>query len=181
MLQVQRWFQGGPAVDDEIRARFGAAVEAALAGELDHWADTPRGRLALVILLDQFTRNVFRGDPRTYAGDAKAVALVLDAFERGLDQGLGFVARNFLSMPLLHSENLADHLRLAELSPSLTDNPPPGHEKYAAMTREQTVKYLDIIRRFGRFPHRNAILSRESTPDEEAFLADWATKSRPQG
>lgn len=181
LAKVRRWFGGGDDVDRELRERFGAAVEAALAGALDGWADTMRGRLALVLLLDQLTRNCFRGDARTYAGDPKARALVLEAFDRGLDRELGFAERIFLSMPLLHSEELAHHERLAELSPSLTGDPPPGWARFAAMNREQTVKYLDIIRRFGRFPHRNALLGRTSTPDEEAFLADWAERAAPQG
>jgi len=180
MAKVRRWFMGGPEVDQELRARFGAAVEAALAGELDAWAETARGRLALVLLLDQLTRNCYRGDPRTYAGDAKARALVLDAFARGLDRELGFAERVFLSMPLLHSEELTHHERLAELSPSLTDAPPPGWSQFAAANREQTVKYLDIIRRFGRFPHRNELLGRASSPEEEVFLADWAERARPK-
>jgi len=178
---VKRWFTGGPEVDADIRARFGDAVHAALAGALDAWADAPRDRLALVILLDQFTRNVFRDDPRAYGGDPKARALVRDAFDRGLDAGLGFVERIFLSMPLLHSEELADHHHLAALSPSLTGAPPPGWEQFAAMNREQCGKYLDIIARFGRFPHRNALLGRTPTPDEDAFMADWAERARPSG
>lgn len=181
MAHVSRWFQGGPEVDADIRARFGDAVHAALAGAFDAWADTPRGRLALVILLDQFTRNVFRDDPRTYAGDPKARALVRDAFDRGLDAGLGFTERIFLSMPLLHSEELADHERLAALSGSLTGDPPPGWEQFAAMNREQTLKYHDIISRFGRFPHRNALLGRAPTAEEDAFMADWAARAKPSG
>lgn len=181
LAKVRRWFMGGPEIDAVIQQRFGAAVEAALAGELDGWTATIRGRLALVILLDQFTRNCFRGDAKTYAGDPKARSLVLDAFDHGLDRELGFDERIFLSMPLLHSEELAHHERLAELSPSLTGDPPPGWAQFAGMNREQTVKYLDIIRRFGRFPHRNAILGRTATHEEEAFLADWAERAAPQG
>lgn len=180
LIKVRRWFQGGADFDREVVQGFGETVHAAIAGELDGWAATVRGRLALVLVLDQFTRNVFRGDARTYAGDPKAQALALEAFETGLDEQLDFLERMFLSMPLLHSEEPAHHDRLGVIHASLYASPPPGHEQVAAMSGEQASKYADIIRRFGRFPHRNALLGRPSTPDEEAFLVGWAERAPPR-
>ncbi len=179
--KLKLWFGGGPAVDDDIRSRFGAAVEAAIAGELDSWADTPRSRLALVILLDQFTRNVYRNDPRTYSGDTKAQTLSLEAFDRGLDRELSVVEKMFLAMPLLHSERVDFQRRSVELSRARAAEAPPFLGKMAAMHVEQAAKYLDIIQRYGRFPHRNELLGRPSTDDEKAFLVDWAQKAPPKG
>ena len=105
--KIKRWYMGGPALDAEIRESFGPLVERGLAGELDDWAQTIRGRLALVLVLDQFPRSVYRNDPRSYAGDAKAQALALEALDRGLAKDLDVEQRNFLVMPLLHAENLA--------------------------------------------------------------------------
>src|SRR5438045_7552164 len=109
--KIQRWFRGGKAVDDEIRARFGDLHERAVAGEDDHWAQTPRGRRALIIVLDQFTRNLGRGTPAAYAGDKKAQKLTLEALDRGEDDGLEFEEALFLTMPLAHSEDLKLHER----------------------------------------------------------------------
>lgn len=181
MSKVLRWFRGGPELDREIIDSFRGAVEAAMAGELDHWADEPRSRLALVLLLDQFTRNVYRGDPRTYAGDAKAQELALDAFARGLDRGMRFEERVFLSMPLIHSENLAHLRRVVEIAGMLAADAPPWCKTMSGMHLEQSEKYADIVERFGRFPHRNAILGRTPTPEEEHFLEDWAEKGPPRG
>jgi uncharacterized protein (DUF924 family) len=181
MTKIFRWFQGGPELDAQINDKFKAAVEAALAGELDDWANEPRSRLALVLLLDQFTRNVYRGDPRTYAGDAKAQALALDAFDRGLDRQLSWLERVFLSMPMMHAENLALQERLGQIVAGLGQEAPPECRAMAAMHAEQSAKYTAIIARFGHFPHRNAILGRPSTPEEVEFLVDWEKKAPPRG
>ena len=181
MAKMRRWFRGGPDVDADVRERFGAAVEAALAGELDHWAADARSRLALVLLLDQFTRNVYRGDPRTHAGDEKAQALALDAFDRGLDATLSYVERMFLSMPLVHSEQLSRQRRAGEIVAQMTPDAPPEFRQVAAMHTEQSGKYTAVIARFGRFPHRNKLLGRQSTPEEEEFLEDWEQKGPPRG
>lgn len=181
MAKIRRWFVGGPGMDREVTERFGPTVEAALDGALDAWATTARGRLALVIVLDQFTRNVYRGDPRTYAGDSRAQRLALEAFDQGLDRGLSYVERLFLSMPLLHSEDLGLHGRLGEIVREGSASAPPEYRVMAAMNVEQAEKYASIIARFGRFPHRNAILGRETTPEEASFLVDWAENARPKG
>ena len=181
MAKVQRWFRGGPAMDREVIERFAPTVEAALIGSLDGWADTPRGRLALVIVLDQFTRNVFRGDPRTYAGDRKAQALALEAFDRGLDAELSHEERLFLSMPLLHAEDIAHQKRVGQIARELQRTAPPELAKMCAMHVEQSDKYTGLIERFGRFPHRNEILGRENTPEEDQLLATWDQKGPPGG
>lgn len=179
--KMRRWFMGGPALDAEIRDRFGSLVERALAGELDHWAQTTRGRLALILLLDQFTRSVYRDDPRTYAGDARAQALCVEAYDRGLDRELPFEQRHFLMMPMLHAENLALQERAVATMDALVAESEPFQRPVLAMGTEQARKYREVIARFGRFPHRNAVLGRTSTPEEEAFLVDWAEKARPKG
>ena len=181
MPWMRRWFQGGPEVDREIVARFATAVEAAVAGGFPSWEAEPRDRLALVILLDQFTRNVFRDDPRTFAGDPRAQRLAVDALDRGLDRPLSFWERLFLGMPLRHAEDAAFQRRGLAQARQLVEECPPALESIAAMSVEQSEKYLGIVERFGRFPHRNETLGRISTPEEEAFLVDWSEKQPPRG
>jgi uncharacterized protein (DUF924 family) len=154
-----RWFAKDDAFDAEIRGKFLGLYEAAAAGQLDHWSATAEGALALVIVLDQFPRNMFRGSARTFAADARARAAANIALKRGYDQDLPEADRGFLFLPFMHSEDLADQQRCVALYRAA------GHENltYAEQHR-------DIIRRFGRFPHRNAVLGRETTPEEQAFL-----------
>src|SRR5262249_33873728 len=179
MPQLRRWFQAGPEVDAEIIARFASAVDAAIAGCLATWEADARDRLALVIVLDQFTRSVHRGDPRTYAGDARAQRLTLDALDRGLDRGLSFWERLFLGMPLRHAEDAGLQRRgLEEARRMLREW--PAFEPIVAMAIEQSEKFLGIVTRFGRFPHRNEILRPVSTPEEAAFLVDWTEKQPPR-
>ena len=179
MAKLRRWYQGGPELDAEIRARFSALVEQALAGGLDSWATTPRGRIALILLLDQFTRNLFRDSPRTYAGDAKAQRLTLEALDSLALYS--FEERQFLIMPLLHAEDLSlQETGLHEMQAHVAAAP-PELQPVLSMGLEQSRKYRDIIARFGRFPHRNAVLGRASTPDEIEFLKDWAQKQPPSG
>lgn len=181
MAKNRRWFDGGDAMDREVNARFAGAVDAALDGRLDAWSATPHGRLALVILLDQFTRNVFRDTPRMYAGDARAQALAIEAFADGSADRLTFVEQIFLSLPLLHSERLDHHQRDGEIANAIATKASPFYQPLAAMRLEQSAKYRDVIARFGRFPHRNAVLGRPSTPAEVDFLADWEAKAPPSG
>lgn len=181
MEKISRWFMGGPALDREVNERFGGALDAAIAGQLDDWADAPRSRLALVILLDQLTRNRFRDDPKMYSGDTKAQQLAVRSFEDGTADKLELVEKLFLAMPLLHAEDLALQQRAGVIGAALREEAPPLYEKMLAMHHEQTQKYTEVIRRFGRFPHRNAILGRESTPEEIEFLRDWADRAPPKG
>lgn len=170
----RQWFQKVPAFDALIRERFGARVDAALAGGLDHWLATPPGvlpappvrpALALILLLDQFTRNIFRDTARAFAGDARALALAQAVVDSGADQGLTGVQRQFLYLPYVHAEDLAlQHEGLRLFTAMGRDDPAvAGMAPWAQ-------KHLDIIARFGRFPHRNAALGRGSTPEEAAFL-----------
>lgn len=156
---TKKWFGKDPAFDAEFRDKFLAAHEAAAANGLDMWAATPEGSLALLILLDQFPRNCFRGTERMFATDAKALEVAAAAVANGQDQKLDEELRAFVYLPFEHSEELADQDRSVELFTPL------GEEmlRWADMHR-------DIIRRFGRFPHRNEILGRESTPEEIEFL-----------
>ena len=155
-----KWFNGGTAFDALCRERFAHAIEAAKAGDLDHWAATPEGTLALVILLDQMTRNIYRGTPDAFSGDAAALAIAKAAVAKGFDGEIPSERRNFLYLPFQHSERLEDQER--------------GMELFATNDVDDGLhwmrKHRDIIARFGRFPHRNAVLGRASTPEEVEFL-----------
>lgn len=179
MRKIRRWFQGGPELDRDVRARFQAAVEAAIEGRLDHWASSPRGRRALIILLDQLTRNIYRDDARTYAGDARAQAMTLAALDAHELAGLSFEEHMFLTMPLLHAESLELQAKSVADCEQRAAAFGPEHAPMAAMALEQARKYYDIIERFGRFPHRNTLLGRTSSPEELEFLKDWAEKQPP--
>lgn len=179
--QTRRWYMGGPALDAEIREKFGPIVERALAGELDDWAQTTRGRLALIVVLDQFTRSIYRNDARMYAGDLRAQQLAIEALDSGVDRELRIEQRNFLIMPLLHAEDLALQERAVAAMQALHNEAEPWQQAIVKMGVEQSRKYREVIARFGRFPHRNQILGRPSTPEEAAFLVDWEAKQTPSG
>ena len=158
------WFRKDDAFDNTIRQRFGVALAAGIAGAFGDWCNEALGCLARVVLLDQFTRNAFRDTPRAFAGDAGAIATSELAIARGFDRALALHERWFLYMPFEHSESLATQERGVALFETLArdglDSPLPW-----------AIRHRDVIRRFGRFPHRNGILGRASTPDEIAFLA----------
>lgn len=160
------WFRKDPAFDDAIRERFGAAVEAALGGAFAAWTEAPRGALALVLLLDQFTRNIQRDTARMFAGDARALAVAESAVAAGFDRPLGPRERWFLYMPFEHAEDAAAQMRSVALFTRLAD------ETGLRSPLEWAVKHAVVIGRFGRYPHRNALLGRASTPEEIAFLAE---------
>ena len=159
------WFEKSDDFDAEIRATFMADYEAAKAGNLDHMQRTARGALALVILLDQFPRNMFRGGPRAFATDAQAREVAGAAIACGFDKALTPVERRFLFLPFEHGENLADQARYAWY---VREHLPADDD------REKSIEYgrlhRVIIERFGRFPHRNAALGRTSTAEEIAFF-----------
>ena len=157
------WFKKSEATDAAIRARFGAEVDAALRRERDGWAATPRGTLALILLLDQFTRNIFRDTPRAFAGDAQALALAQALVSSGDHQNLAPIERWFATLPFEHSEQLIEQHESLRLFEALVPLGLPDALKWARL-------HFDVIERFGRFPHRNAILGRESTPDELEYL-----------
>lgn len=159
------WFRKDPAFDEEIRGRFGEVVAIALAGGLGEWCMEARGALARVIVLDQFTRNIFRDTPRAFAGDERALATAEDAIGRGFERDLAARERWFLYLPFEHAESEAAQQRSLALFGGLSaDMGDPAPLEWAR-------KHAEVIFRFGRYPHRNDILGRASTPEEVAFLA----------
>jgi uncharacterized protein (DUF924 family) len=160
------WFRSTEAFDAAVRANFLADYERAAAGALAGWEAAPESALALVLLLDQVPRNSFRGSPRAYASDGQAREVAGRALARGFDQQVPPVWRIFFYLPFEHSEELADQRRALALFAAL----PPDPDRPDAMRAAR--RHYDIIARFGRFPHRNAILGRASTAAEIAFLAD---------
>ncbi len=164
------WFRGGAEQDARIRQRFGPLVETALGGGLTDWEGNLSTRLALLILLDQFTRNIHRGQARAFAGDARAQQLVLATLDAREDEALARVGRVFLCMPLMHAENLALQTRCVACFTELHQNSPLALRETLAGHLHFAVEHRDTVARFGRFPHRNAALGRESTAAEQAFL-----------
>ena len=161
-LTHKQHFAKDVALDETIRTRFGATLAAAARCELFAWRTTPEGRLAEVLVLDQFSRNVYRDSPQAFAQDALALALAQELVASGQDRSLPLALRSFAYMPYMHSESALVHTQAALLfaQPGLEDT----------LRFEQ--RHKEIIERFGRYPHRNAILGRESTPEELAFLRE---------
>jgi uncharacterized protein (DUF924 family) len=161
------WFKSTEEFDTALREAFLADYRAAAAGALDSWEAAPEGALALVLLLDQIPRNIFRGQRHAYSTDAAARAAADRALAKGFDRLIPPVRRLFFYMPFHHSENLDDQRRSRALFDALPRNP----DRRGSL-RRYGLSYLEVIERFGRFPHRNAILDRESTPEEIVFLAE---------
>ena len=171
MARVQaQWFQKNDTFDAEMRERFLPTIEAALAGRLAHWAATDDGWLALLIVLDQFTRNTFRGQPRSFAGDPLALQHAVEGIAAGLDQKVPPMARIFCYLPLEHAEDRSLQSRSVALFTALAAVPGAEPKAYFDNTLDYARRHQDVIERFGRFPHRNPILGRASTPEEEAYL-----------
>lgn len=164
------WFRAGPEVDDEIGRLFGELVARAGRGELDAWREEPRSLVALVLLLDQFPRHIDRGTAGAFAHDARALAVVEDALARGLDRELAPVEALFLFLTLSHSERLSDVQRALAGVAELASRCTRAQQRAARGWRIGTQKHVDVLARFGRYPHRNAALGRASTPEEQAFL-----------
>jgi uncharacterized protein (DUF924 family) len=156
-----RWYKRDDAFDAEVRDRFHTTWRTAVAGEFSSWEASDGGALALTIVLDQFPRNMFRDDARTYASDAQARDVAGRAVDRGVDGRIDPILREFLYLPFMHSEQLTDQQRCVALF--RTSSGRPDNLQYAE-------EHADIIRRFGRFPHRNGILGRPTTAEEQAFL-----------
>lgn len=156
----EKWFEKDDAFDRAISERFSAVHAEAAAGKHDDWTATPDGSLALILLFDQFSRNLFRGSPETYTRDEKARGIASRAIEAGFDLKVDPTLRKFFYMPFMHSESLPDQQRCVVLSHAVGD----------AELLQYARHHLGIIRRFGRFPHRNAILGRHTAPAEQAFL-----------
>jgi uncharacterized protein (DUF924 family) len=160
----QLWFQVNEEFDQSVRDRFSDTYEIARLGGCDHWKGDPDGCLALCIVYDQFPRNMYRGTPRAYESDKQAIVVAKFAISRGFDQVITPAHRRFIYLPFEHSENLADQKKSVTLFEKMKEADPLSYD-YA-------LKHYHVIERFGRFPHRNKLLKRESTPDEIAFLQE---------
>jgi uncharacterized protein (DUF924 family) len=171
--RAEFWFGAeGRHHDEEIRERFGALVERAAGGELASWADGPRRRLSLILLLDQFPRNMFRGSGRAFAGDAQALALTLTGMQSAADGALDVLERLFFYMPLQHAESRdAQDESVAAYRRLLGEAPPELHGLCEQALRSAE-EHRAIIERFGRFPHRNRALGRESSEAEQQWLRE---------
>jgi uncharacterized protein (DUF924 family) len=165
------WFGGGPELDAKIRERFGALIERARGGDLDDWAKEPRGRLALIILIDQFSRNVYRGKPEAFSCDAKALTLARTGFDAGIYDDADAIDRLFASLPFSHAEDLDAQRRAVSISVHSFRGAPAHLRPFLVSATDFARKHIDVIARFGRFPHRNATLGRASTEDELEYLA----------
>jgi uncharacterized protein (DUF924 family) len=168
---VARWYVADTAFDDEIRQRFGGLAEAAAAGRLDSWTQTPTDWLALLILLDQFSRNLHRGDARSWTQDVKAQHLALSGIAKGYDRELPALQRVFAYMPLEHAESIPLQQRSVELFDALRGEVPSDQRARFDEFHAYARKHREVIARFGRFPHRNAVLQRVNTPEETLYLA----------
>ena len=166
------WFRSDAEMDRDIQRRFGDLVEQALAGGLGEWSEDIRGRLALVLLLGQFTRNIFRGSARAFAGDPRALALAREAIEQGQDEALAPVERAFLYMPLEHAEDLDVQTLSVERALHNLDGVASGALRHQLQQFLKAAReHAETIRQFGRYPHRNRVLGRENTAEEAAWLA----------
>jgi uncharacterized protein (DUF924 family) len=169
----RRWFGKDPATDQEIRERFEPDYLRAVGGGLDHWGDSPRGSLALVVLLDQFPRNMFRGLPKAFETDSTALTLCLRSIKEGFDKKLHLIQRMFLYMPMMHAESTEAQEKSRRYFGSLVEAARQGSSVNAgffAFSYEYALKHSAIIERFGRYPHRNETLGRKSTTEEIEFL-----------
>lgn len=165
-IEKSNWFKRSDEFDSELKEKFGELLEQAKAGQLDHWCDCAEGYLGLIVVLDQFSRNIHRDSAEAFAADDKALALANELIDKELDKELTLEQRSFAYLPFRHAEDLVmQHVGLKKTREINAEG--YGSDKYA-------VGHLSIIERFGRFPHRNAVLGRENTSDEETFLAGKA-------
>jgi uncharacterized protein (DUF924 family) len=168
--QRKLWFGKSPANDQAVIDRFAATLPAATAGQLNHWTATPHGQLALVIVLDQFPHHIYRDKPQAFATDPQALALSLEALTAGEDRQLTPIERVFLYLPLEHAESVALQERSVSLFENLAREAAADERALFDDFLNYARQHRDVVARFGRFPHRNAILGRSSTPDELEFL-----------
>ena len=168
--QSKLWFGKSPANDQAVIDRFAATLTAATAGQLDHWSRTPRGRLALVIVLDQFPHHIHRDQPQAFATDPQSLAHSLAALAAGEVRRLELIERVFLYLPLEHAESLEMQERSVSLYAQLASEAAAAERALFDGFLDYARRHLDVVARFGRFPHRNTILGRPSTPDELEFL-----------
>jgi uncharacterized protein (DUF924 family) len=171
------WFSAGkedqPRIDEEIRTRLEPLLERAARGEFAGWASTPKRRLALILLFDQVPRNCYRGTAAAFAFDKEALQLAAEGLQLAADAALDPIERIFFYLPLEHAESLEAQDAAIAAFARLVAEAPPELRDYCAYTAEYAKKHRDVIVKFGRFPHRNAMLGRRSTPEEEAWLAEF--------
>ncbi len=170
------WFQSDPAFDRQCRERFGALHERAARGEIDQWQETPRGTLALVVVLDQLSRNIHRGTRAAFSCDTKALSCCLRARERGFDELLRPIERMFLYMPFQHTEDRERQDESIRVWEALAASVEGELAEYVNGSLEHVREHRDVVHRFGRFPHRNAVLGRDSTPEEQRYLDGGAPR-----
>ncbi len=168
--QSDLWWNAEPAVDEQIRDRFGALHRAVVNGERDGWLATPEGRLAAIIVVDQFSRHLFRGDRQSYAWQALGQQLCMDGIAAGADLQLSPIRRIFFYLPLEHAESLDDQARSVSLNRQLVAEASEPFRSQFENYLGYALEYQQVIQRFGRFPHRNALLGRENTAEECAYL-----------
>lgn len=168
--RAARWFVRDDAFDAQIRTRFGNLVDAAIGGGLGAWNLSPRGRLALLLLLDQFPRNLYRGSALTFSGDDEAQRTALAGIAGGDDLAIPIRCRAFAYLPLEHAEDLPLQRRCVALFEALAANPEARPTEVYTQYLGYAQRHCDVIQRFGRFPHRNRVLGRISTPEEQAYL-----------
>jgi uncharacterized protein (DUF924 family) len=164
------WWGGGKDLDEQISSQFGPQVRLALAGELQTWRSATLSSLALVILLDQFTRNVFRSEAQAFSGDVLAQSVVVEGLDKGMDQLLPWVGRVFFYMPLMHAENLTHQEECVKRFTQLLADAPQALKPKIEGNVKFAVEHRDIIAKLGRFPHRNRVMGRLSSPAEDEFL-----------
>ena len=172
--QARRWFMSGSTLDETVIERFGGWIEPAAGGTFDHWRETPLGSLALILLLDQFPRHVWRGQARAFDYGDAGLACCEAGLAAGQDQALPITQRVFFYLPLEHSETLVDQERSLALYGALQSAAPASLAEFAERTWESAVEHHDIVQRFGRYPHRNSVLGRESTAEEAHWLESGA-------
>ncbi len=168
--QRKLWWTKSDAFDQTIRSKFLGTYEAVVAGDREHWRGAPRQALAYIVVLDQFSRNMFRDTPKMFAADELAREVCCEGLDAGFDSELAFDERVFFYLPLEHSEYEADHERCHEMFSSLCESAPDSLKADAEYYLDFARRHREIIERFGRYPHRNAILGRASTPEELEFL-----------
>ena len=177
--QMEWWFRGG--ANAEILRRFVPLLERAIAGEIDDWATTARSRLALILVLDQFSRTIFRDSPRAFAQDPKALALAKQGIDIGHYDSLESPwEKTFFQLPLSHSEDVANHEVAVRLTQKIADEAPESLREILRFSAGQARGHRDVVARFGRHPHRNEVLGRPSTADELRYLADGDVIHRRQ-
>lgn len=169
---AKRWFTVDPDFDENIRILFEHDIENASLGKYDHWAETAKGRLALILLFDQFPRNIYRGTPRAFSYDREALSLTMEGLHKGQDEELFPIERKFFYMPLMHAEQKEVQEKSLELFRQLMYKAPEEQQAHFERTLRFAKLHYDLVDRFGRFPHRNPILERVCTEDEERYLSE---------